>query len=192
MQNYGGPADGICWTEQDLATAQMQDKDIGFILSRLASNVDKPSWADVELQSSTVKCLWHEWDRLRVIDRVLHRKWISVDGSPDFMQVVLPRSDREQCIMLAHTGMTGGHLGHSKTEEQVKRRAYWPGWRSQVASTLKKCDSCAQYHRGKTPRQTPLQPFGAGEPFEVVALDITGKHPRSTKGNEYIMTITDV
>ena len=188
----GGPADQFSWTAQELAAAQRQDKDLEFVLSLLESSTAKPSWADVELQSSTVKCLWHEWDRLRVIDGVLHRKWISVDGSPDFMQIVLPRSHREQCIMLAHTGMTGGHLGRSKTEEQVKRRAYWPGWRSQVASTLKKCDSCAQYHRGKAPRQTPLRPFGAGEPFEVVALDITGKHPRSSRGNEYIVTVTDV
>ena len=158
----------------------------------LESNTTKPGWNDVELQSSEVKSLWHEWDRLEVIAGVLHRRWTTIDGSPNVMQVVAPRSRRTDCIVMAHTGMTGGHLGRSETEEQVRRRAYWPGWRTQVATQLKKCDNCAQYHRGKTPRQTPLQPFGDGEPFEEVALDITGKHPRFSRGNEYIVTITDV
>jgi len=156
------------------------------------NSATKPVWKDVELQSSEVKALWHEWNRLEIVDGVLHRRWTAIDESPDVMQIVMPKSHRPDCIVMAHTGMTGGHLGRSKTEEQVRRRAYWPGWRAQVALELKRCDDCAQYHIGKTPRQTPLRPFGAGEPFEVVALDITGKHPRSSRGNEYIITVTDV
>ena len=55
-----------------------------------------------------------------------------------------------------------------------------------------KCGPCSQYHRGKAPHQTPLKPFNAGEPFEVVSIDITGKHPKSAKGNEYILTVVDI
>ena len=93
-------------------------------------------------------------------------------------------------IRLLHTGMTGGHLGRQKTEEQVQRRAYWPRWRSDVDWELKKCVNCAQYHRSKPPRQTPLHPFNAGEPFEVLAVDVTGRHPKSLLGNEYIITVS--
>jgi len=88
--------------------------------------------------------------------------------------------------------VTGGHLGRAKTEQQVQLRAYWPQWRTQVAMELKKCHQCVSYHRGSAPRQTPLHPFNAGEPFEVLALDITGPHPRSTRGHEYIVTIIDL
>jgi len=140
----GGPTDQVSWTAQDLAAAQLKDKDVGFILSLLGNNTTKPGWKVVELQSSEVKSLWHEWDRLQVIDGILHRRWNSIDGSPDVMQVVTPKSHRASCIDMAHTGMTGGHLGRSKTEEQVRRRAYWPGWRTQVATQLKQCDNCAQ------------------------------------------------
>ena len=35
-----------------------------------------------------------------------------------------------------------------------------------------------------------LHPFNAGEPFEAVAVDITGKHAMSARGNEYIVTAT--
>jgi len=55
---------------------------------------------------------------------------------------------------------------------------------------LRKCSECAQYHRGKPPKQTCLHPFNAGEPFEVIAVDITGRHPKSARGNEYIVTAT--
>jgi len=40
--------------------------------------------------------------------------------------------------------------------------------------------------------QTPLQPFNAGEAFEVMSIDITGRHPKSAKGFAYIVTVTDL
>jgi len=60
----------------------------------------------------------------------------------------MPKSQRERFVRLAHEGVTGGHLGRRKTEAQVSHRAYWPGWKSDVASTLRGCTQCAQYHRG--------------------------------------------
>ena len=79
-----------------------------------------------------------------------------------------------------------------KTQEQVCLRAYWPSWKADVSLELRRCPECAQYHRGKAPRQTPLHPFNAGEPFEVISVDITGKHPKSSRGNEYIVTVVDM
>ena len=187
-----GPADELCWSNEEIAEAQRNDSDIGFIISLMSARSTKPEWKDVERKPSDTKSLWNEWERLELRSGVLCRKWTSLDGTPDKLQVVLPREYRSSFIKLVHTGMTGGHMGRSKTEEQVRLRAYWPNWRTQVASELKKCVECAQYHRGKAPRQTPLQPFGAGEPFEVIAMDITGPHPRSSRGNEYIVTITDI
>jgi len=87
--------------------------------------------------------------------------------------------------------MNEGHLGRSKTEEQVRLRAYWPGWISDVRSKLKRCAPCSQYHRGVAPRQFALNPFPAGEPFEAVSIDITGKHPKYSRENEFILTVVD-
>jgi transposase InsO family protein len=50
---------------------------------------------------------------------------------------------------------------------------------------------CARYHRGKAPRRTAPKPFVAGEPWEVVSIDITGPHPRSRRGYIYIVTLVD-
>lgn len=184
--------EGMSWSRQEIAEAQQEDADIGIIIKCMKRSAVKPEWNEVEVQSANTKVLWHEWERLVLHENILLRRWTSIDPFPHYTQIVLPRKYRSEFIRMAHEGMVGGHLGRSKTEDQVRRRAYWPGWRSDVATQLKKCVQCVQYHRGKPPKQTPLQPFLAGEPFEIIAIDVTGKHPRSSRGNEYIVTITDL
>jgi len=182
-------SDPVIWSREELSKGQLDDPDIGYIV-RLRQSEDKPSWDQVSLQSADAKQLWQEWERLILDNGILYRRWISIDGAADRQQVVLPRSFRSEFVRLVHTGMTGGHLVRRKTEEQVQRRAYWPRWRSDVAMELKKCPECAQYHRGQPPKQTFLQPFNADEPFEAIAVHITGRHPKSARGNEYIVTAT--
>ena len=186
------PLNILGWTLNDIQRAQRNDADINFIRVLMEdSTSEKPPWSKVEGQSSDVKSMYQEWERLILHNDILFRRWMTHDGGSR-KQVILPREFREPFIQLAHTGMTGGHLGRKKTEEQVNLRAYWPNWRSDVSTELRKCTECAQYHRGTPARQTPLNPFSAGEPFEVVSVDITGKHPRSSKGNEYIVTVVDL
>jgi transposase InsO family protein len=87
--------------------------------------------------------------------------------------------------------MTGGHLGVSKTAAQVQNRAYWIAGKVDVKSILSECAPCAQYHRGAPPRQLALQSMVVGEPWERLGVDITGPHPRSSTGKEYILTVVD-
>jgi len=170
------------WTNEAMIIQQKGDVDINFIRRALEASDTKPTWKDIEGKSADTKTLWMEWDRLQLKNGVLCRKWSSIDRSmPDICQVVLPRPYRADLITKVHSGVTGGHLGRRKTEEQVRRRAYWPRWKVQVDDELKRCAQCASYHRGKAPRQQRLQPMLAGEPFEVVGIDITGKHPKSAR-----------
>ena len=53
------------------------------------------------------------------------------------------------------------------------------------------CDKCNRYFRGTPPRQGKLVPTVVGRPFERVGLDITGKHPTSKNGFQYMLTIID-
>lgn len=182
--------DSVGWSSDEIAAAQRNDSNIRPIIELLAAHEVKPDWKFVEMQSAEVKSLWTEWPRLSMKNGILCRRWTPLYGQIESWQIVLPRVYRKDFIRMTHTGMTGGHLGRAKTEDQVRRRVYWPNWRHDVTSEVKRCVECAQYHRGKAPRQTLLQPFGAGEPFEIVAIDITGKHPKSARGNEYIVTMT--
>ena len=189
--SFGEPANRPVWTNEEITEAQRKDREIGVILALLESGAGKPPWEDIALKSTETKTLWNEWERLAVREGVLCRRWITPDGLNVRWQIVMPHDFRSEFIRLAHTGMSGGHMGRSKTEEQVRLRAYWPNWMSEVRLELKRCAPCAQYRRGTAPRQFHLNPFPAGEPFEVISIDITGRHPRSSRGHEYILTVVD-
>ena len=51
-------------------------------------------------------------------------------------QVILQSEVRRGFVKKVHEAMTDGHLGRSKTEIQVSRRVYWPGWKSDVSAAL--------------------------------------------------------
>ena len=64
-------------------------------------------------------------------------------------------------------------------------------WKRQVEIELKRCQQCAQYHRGKAFKQTQLTPFCSGYHWEMISVDITEPHPKSARGNEYMVTVID-
>ena len=82
-------------------------------------------------------------------------------------------------------------MGIRRTLHQVRRRAFWPGWRGDVRRHCKQCQNCDGYLRGQLPRSGPLQPMLAGVPFERMHPDITGPHPKSRCGSLYIVTIVE-
>ena len=124
-------------------------------------------------------------------DGILKRSFDEASGKSVIWQVVLPRMFRIEFLRIAHGGMTGGHLGKSKMKLSVQKRAYWPTWSSDIDYYTKTCEECAKYHRGSVPCQAPLQTPPIGEPWERVSIDITGPHPRSTSGKQYILTLVD-
>jgi len=134
------------WDRDNLIASQQTDPDIKVIVSLLEQSTEKPVWRDVELQSADVKSLYTEWPRLAFRSRLLCRQLTELTGNIVW-QIVLPRQYRAEIVRVVHTGMTGGHLGRHKTEEQVRQRAYWPCWKRQVETELKGCQQCAQYHR---------------------------------------------
>ena len=85
----------------------------------------------------------------------------------------------------------GGHFGFRKTIDQVRRRFYWNDWKEDTKRFCRQCDECAKYHRGKLKKQGPLQPVVPGAPYERWYIDLTGPHPKSEKGNIYILTCMD-
>ena len=122
---------------------------------------------------------------------LLQRRFEAADGNSAAWQVVLPKVFRQDFLRTIHSGMTGGHLGRKRTALAIQKRAYWPSWSSDLDLFLKQCDQCARYRRGAIPRQAGLKPFLAGEPWQVVSIDITGPHIRSLRGNKYILTLVD-
>ena len=155
-------------------------------------NTEQVPWSDVVGLDKVTKNMWNQWERICAVDGVLYRKWVSNDGLHQRWQLVPPKSIQDQLMTMAHTGMTGGHMGIKRTQQQLQLRAYWPGWAEDVARFCRKCPECSMYHRGQLKRQGELQSFPVGEPFERIAIDLTGPHPTSRSGHVYILTVVDI
>ena len=50
----------INWTGIEIMLEQLQDLDIGFIITLMSKYQEKPPWKEVKMQSE-VKTLWNEW-----------------------------------------------------------------------------------------------------------------------------------
>jgi transposase InsO family protein len=149
-------------------------------------------WEDVIGLDRVTKGLWRQWDRMTKVEGVLYREWISSDGLVKRLQLVPPQSIRRELMKRSHEGVTGGHMGMRRTLHQLQLRAYWPGWQDDVRKYCQRCDTCATYHRGAPKKQGLLQLCPVGEPWERVAVDLTGPHPVSRSGHVYILTVLDM
>ena len=150
----------------------------------------RPSWDEVQKHDEDVKKYWNQWELFELKEGVLYRRWVSADGRLQWLQVIPPTDYRQEVRRLAHCEAPG-HLGVRKTLEQVRRRTFWKGWRGDIERYCRRCEVCCRDHRGAAPRQGKMQDMVIGAPWEKVGMDLTGKHPRSRRGNSYILTYLD-
>jgi len=175
----------------DIAAAQAADPCFGKVAQLRASQTDAPSFEDIRVDAPEAKQLFALWDQLETINGVLYRRWTPKSVGHECLQLLVPKSLRETYISQAHIGSTGGHFGVRRTQHQIQRRAFWPGWRKDIERFVRCCARCVTYHRGQLPHHGPLQPILSGAPFEKLHYDITGPHPRTRRGSHYILTCID-
>ncbi|KAE9244782.1 hypothetical protein PF004_g5539 [Phytophthora fragariae] len=100
----------------------------------------------------------------------------------------------ETVLHFCHRDLLSSHLGWTKTIEKVRRYAYWPGWRKDVAEFVRECAKCGG---GKGPR-----PWTSGRmqrmpvadltgPFSLPVVDAVGPLPEIERGNRYILVFVD-
>ena len=68
---------------------------------------------------------------------------------------------------------------------------YWPAMSVDCYATVRKCPTCAKNRIKLRQRANPLQLFPPKGPLESVAIDIFGPLLRTSRGNEYLLMITD-
>ena len=180
------------WDSRNMAQLQENDVAIGefYRLRRKFENT-QPEWKEIQGTSDVTKTLWNMWSETQMKDEVLYRRYVKRDAMVETWQLIAPVTVRLKIVELSHIGMTGGHLGAIRTKEQVRRRAYWPGYSKFVDVYCSACHPCAKYRRGKPPKQGELNPINVGMPFEILSIDVTGPHPKSSCGNIYILTAMD-
>jgi len=139
------------WTPDELGRAQATDPAIGPIYRLLSDGEQRPSIESLMPTAEETKSYWAQWELLSMVNGVLYRRFIDAEGCTKRLQLITPAVLRPELIRLCHTGMTVGHLGFRKTVEQVARRAYWTGYRSDVQRFCRRCPDCTKYHCGAPP-----------------------------------------
>jgi len=132
-----------------------------------------------------------QWEHFELTEGILYRKFWLNNQDGESWQLVSLVANRKEIMKTAYASVTGGHMGVKKTQVKVAKQAYWVGWSKDVRDFCRSCGVCAKDHRGATKKQGELQNMCVGAPWERAAIDITGPHPQSTKGNKFMKTVLD-
>jgi len=185
------PSTGPLLTE--LGRAQREHDDLKRLFEFKASLGEAPPADSVIHCSPTVKAYLMLWPFIEIHDGIMNRRkpGVEADASDSTLQILLPFGLRNHFLKQIHAGFGGGHLGIRRTVDAVRKRAYWIGWGADTRRYCQHCNECARYHRGAAPKQGPLQNMKTGGLWERLGIDVTGPHPRSSKGYVYILTVID-
>ncbi|CAK9812938.1 Retrovirus-related Pol polyprotein from transposon 17.6 [Anthophora plagiata] len=104
-----------------------------------------------------------------------------------------PEEHRRQNILEeAHCSTVGGHKGVTKTYNRIRQRFYWEHLKDDVQNFVRGCARCQlkKITRNKT-KQPMIITDTPESAFDKVSMDMVGPLPRTTDGNEYLLTIQD-
>ena len=133
------------------------------------------------------------------------------------LRYIKDRTDQLRITKSCHVDPTSGHLGIMKTGNRIKERFMWKGiWADVKEMVIKlnlyyyyyysgpiipllsfyfqvsKCDECQKMNKAPLVVPTVLHPVPVHSPWYHVGIDFVGPiHPTSTKGNRFILTISD-
>ena len=161
-----------------LGKAQADDPQLGPVIVALKGALMLPSTTVPGLRKAFLQ------------DGLLCRKFRASSQDSVHTQLVVPRSHVEMILKQLHND--SGHLAVHRTTEKVKERFYWPDYEADIERWVKECQQCQKRNPPQPQPRAPLGLIKCGYPFDVISWDIMGPLPTSTKGNKYILVVTDL
>jgi len=187
--NFVTKEEGDRWSKGEIAEATEKDVELSTFARWLRDGLVPLSSDELARHDPTAKSLHAQWERLKLKEGILYRKFWSNNQDGESWHLVSPVAYRKEIMRTAHASVTEGHMGVKKTQIKVAKQAYWVGWSKDVRDFCRSCGVCAKYHRSVTKKQGELQNMCVGAPWERVAIDIMGPHPQPTKGNKFMITV---
>ena len=77
-------------------------------------------------------------------------------------------------LLLHHDLPTSGHRGVTQTYEKLQQHLWWPGMKEDTSYWCNSCEACAHFKTVSNVK-APMGSLTAGNPYEVVALDLDRK-----------------
>lgn len=156
-------------------------------------------WINLQRQDPTLKDCWTraatessttEFPRYQVESDLLYRCTLDGDGR-EYQQLVVPESERDHLIGVAHGLPEGAHIGVKRTYARLHNWYYWPNMYKHVQEHTRACEACQKTGKERPRVPTaPLRPIPADvPPFSHVLADIVGPLKRTRKGHQYILTL---
>jgi hypothetical protein len=105
-------------------------------------------------------------------------------------QLVVPKIFRQMLMEQYHSSKYGGHLGFDKVYPKLTEKFFWPGQAEDLRLFQDACIPCLRQKIGPV-RRGALRPRRALAPFHMVAVDVMGPMPESTRGNKYVVSFVD-
>ncbi|XP_029954791.1 protein NYNRIN-like [Salarias fasciatus] len=171
-------------TDADWCTAQRADPSIARVITLLEEGV-KPGFKERNLESSDVKLLLRQWNKLELRNGVLHRKVEDRDSL--VYQLVLPHQYHERAMQGVHDEV--GHLGFDRSLHLARARFYWPKMGQALENKCKKCPRCLR-RKALPQKAAPLENIHSNYPLELVCVDYLSIEPDS-RDTRNVLVLTD-
>lgn len=104
---------------------------------------------------------------------------------------IVPSPD-EISVILKENHDDTFHQGYEKTLARIQKRFYWPKMGSTIRSYIQACTTCKEIKApfvAVTPEMGKMRQ--ASYPWQIISIDFVGPLPRSRKGNQHLLVITD-
>lgn len=115
-----------------------------------------------------------------------------LSSESDFWKIVVPKDKRKDILQRCHCDVTAGHFGSFKTFWKIRNKYYWPKMQADIITYVRSCKICAEY---KPEQKAPAGLMGSrpniNQPWQMISLDFIGPLPRSTRGYQYCLVVTD-
>ena len=102
--------------------------------------------------------------------------------------VVCPTFIRKTVIWETH-GLA--HSIMNRTVARFQLACYWPGMVAEVRRLLRTCEVCQMAKPGGNKPPSSRQRLYAGRPWQKVTIDLVGLMPRTQRGNQWILVLSD-
>lgn len=140
----------------------------------------------------------HEQD-LHPEDKSFLQKYQVINGylyartpGSDEWSLYVPQSCTETVIKHYHTDPLYCHPGIAATTTLIRQTYYWPKLHQDVCQFIQLCETCA---RTKVAGKIKAHPYKARitpQKHHTWSVDLMGPYPVSSKGNQYLIVVTDI
>lgn len=105
---------------------------------------------------------------------------------------VLPKAYVDSVLQKYHDNTEAVHPGREETYHSIRQRFFWVAMKKDIAAYVRSCSICARTKATNQKPNTTSRGRQPHQPWEVLAIDIMGPYPRTSRGKTNILVVTDL